>query len=306
MNIDDVLILVMSYKRPTNVRTAKQLTALNYEPWRIVVDDEDPTVDEYRKLHGDRLVVFDFSAARVGIDMGDNFSTRGQVVVLNEAANIARRLGYRYYVLFDDDYVAFDYTYDQFLRRHVTRAGKIAWNDIAITAKTFTRAIHAHFKYFRQATRFTSLAFAQRGDFFAGKRGSFPMLMRKAMNSFFCDTERPLIFRGRHNEDVSTYTSTQRAGALFGTCTMMCLRQVATQSQAGGFTEMYLDDGTYIKTFFSVLYAPSCVRVSVIQNATAKRNTLRIHHRVKWKYTAPKILRESVKKTAPQSRITGF
>ena len=48
-------------------------------------------------------------------------------------------------------------------------------------------------------------------------------------------------------------------------------------------TELYLDAGTYVKSFYTVMYCPSCVVVSAMGTAH-------------WRYAVPKILRESVKK----------
>ena len=56
-------------------------------------------------------------------------------------------------------------------------------------------------------------------------------------------------------------------------------------------TELYLDAGMYVKSFYTVMYCPSCVVVSAM--GTAHR---RLHHHIKWRYAVPKILRESVKK----------
>ena len=54
---------------------------------------------------------------------------------------------------------------------------------------------------------------------------------------------------------------------------------------------LYLDSGTYIKSFFSVMYAPSCVRVSAMGDKHK-----RLHHRVSWKNAAPHIIKEKHKK----------
>jgi len=56
-------------------------------------------------------------------------------------------------------------------------------------------------------------------------------------------------------------------------------------------TEVYKDNGTYVKSFFSILYNPSCVKISVM-NANNKR----IHHSIKWINTTPMILNEKFKK----------
>jgi hypothetical protein len=73
--------------------------------------------------------------------------------------------------------------------------------------------------------------------------------------------------------------------------------QKATQSNAGGMTNLYIDNGTYVKTFYSIMYAPSCVKVSELsspQNGNAGHS--RIHHKVNWNAAAPLILSEKFKK----------
>jgi hypothetical protein len=69
---------------------------------------------------------------------------------------------------------------------------------------------------------------------------------------------------------------------------------MTTQSSAGGMTELYLDGGTYIKTFYSVMYAPSCVKIGMMGDPRSPH--YRIHHKINWLNTAPKILRESCKR----------
>lgn len=80
---------------------------------------------------------------------------------------------------------------------------------------------------------------------------------------------------GRINEDVNTYTNLGRRGELFMTIGAVQLGQKQTQKNSGGMTELYLDSGTYVKSFYSVMYAPSCVKISLM-GASHKR----IHHQV--------------------------
>lgn len=55
-----------------------------------------------------------------------------------------------------------------------------------------------------------------------------------------------------------------------------------------GFTN--LDNGTYIKSFYSIMLNPSAVKISVF-NTTNKR----IHHKINYNKVCPKILREEIK-----------
>jgi len=56
-------------------------------------------------------------------------------------------------------------------------------------------------------------------------------------------------------------------------------------------TDLYQKYGTYTKSFFSVMYNPSSVRISEI-GQTNKR----IHHKIKWNNAVPKILNQRHKK----------
>ena len=69
------------------------------------------------------------------------------------------------------------------------------------------------------------------------------------------------------------------------------ITQKTTQSNAGGMTETYLDMGTYLKSFYSVIYSPSCVKISEMGDAHK-----RIHHAVNWDKCVPQILNEKWKK----------
>ena len=60
-----------------------------------------------------------------------------------------------------------------------------------------------------------SLAFAQTARFFGGDQEQRIRVSRKAMNTFFCSTDRRFQFVGRINQDVNTYTWYQSLGHLF-------------------------------------------------------------------------------------------
>jgi hypothetical protein len=55
-------------------------------------------------------------------------------------------------------------------------------------------------------------------------------------------------------------------------------------------TEIYLDQGTYVKSFFSVMFQPSSIKVEY--HPVMRR----IHHRIDWEKTVPLILSETLKK----------
>lgn len=111
------------------------------------------------------------------------------------------------------------------------------------------------------------------------------------MNCFFCKVDRPFKFLGSINEDVNMYITLGQKGKLIFTIATISMDQLQTQSNAGGLTDIYLDSGTYVKSFYSVICAPSCAKVAVINS-----NNPRIHHKILWNNCIPKILSEQYKK----------
>lgn len=93
------------------------------------------------------------------------------------------------------------------------------------------------------------------------------------------------------NEDVTTYTTLGSRGNLFFTICDICVLQLPTQSLAGGMTEAYLESGTYLKTFYSVMSMPGCIKVSMMYSKHR-----RVHHRIDWETCVPKILNPRYKK----------
>ena len=70
----------------------------------------------------------------------------------------------------------------------------------------------------------------------------------------------------------------------------------------GGLTDAYLSLGTYVKSFYSVMYSPSCVKVSALGDGSKGVRHERIHHRVDWAHCTPMILNERWKKQGGASK----
>lgn len=285
---NDFVALILTHGRPDNIETLKALERFGYTG-RIflVVDDEDTTLPAYRERYGDRVLTFSKREIAERFDEGDNFQDRRSVFYARNAAwDLARSVGARYFVQLDDDYFWFHYRFDG--------AGLHCCVDLHSLDWLFERLVE-----FLAATPCASVAISQGADHMGGGPGLRSNgTRRKAMNSFICDVERPFSFVGRINEDVNTYTCEQRRGLLFLTVLAAQLVQVSTQASGGGMTELYLDVGTYVKSFYSVMYAPSCVSISVLKDHGKGQAHARLHHDINWRRTAPLILREGLRKHA--------
>ena len=162
-----------------------------------------------------------------------------------------------------------------------------------VLSKDINKVFDLMFDFYKN-TSALSICFAQTGDFIGGVdngKGVYRFAKRKCMNSFFCSTERPFSFVGSINEDVNTYTTLAGMGGLFLTIPVFAINQKDSQTQKNGMSDIYKLQGTYIKSFTTVLMQPSNVSISMM-NASHKR----IHHSIKWINTTPMILNEKYKK----------
>jgi hypothetical protein len=290
-------VFILTHGRADSVYTFKTLRQQGYTgKIYLLCDDEDKQISKYKNLYGsDTVIVFNKQDAINETDSGDNFKKRNSVVYArNINFKIAADLGLTHFWQLDDDYTRFDYSLNEEMQ-YTTSNNKIGKLDDILAVMVD----------FIETTPFHSIAFAQGGDFIGGEgctllsRMRKDEIYRKVMNSFLFKVDRPVQFMGRINEDVNMYVEWGRRGVLFMTSPQLRLQQVVTQQNAGGLTEIYLELGTYTKSFYTVMYAPSCVKISEV--GTTDR---RIHHQVMWKYAVPKILDQSHRKPRVLSRIT--
>lgn len=287
-------VFILTNGRPDSVVTYDTLRGSGYTgKIYLIVDDLDETGPKYISRYGPEVILFDKKKIAASFDNGDNFNDmRAIVYARNASFEIARKLKVKYFLQLDDDYTSFQYRFD----------GKYKYNPK--TLRNLDSVFAALLKFYISAG-VDSIAMAQGGDFIGGEESQLAQgvrLKRKCMNSFFCSTERPFTFVGRVNEDVNTYTRLASTGKLFFTTNQVNLNQLGTQSNPGGMTELYLDSGTYLKSFYSVMYHPSSVKVGILRGRTGAR----LHHVVRWKNTTPMILAEKYKKKPrPRKRKTG-
>jgi len=281
---NDFAVFILTHGRSGHVVTYKTLKRHGYTgKIYLLVDDTDKQIDEYKDRYGNQVIIFDKQKAIDDTDSLDNLGLTNSVVFArNYSFIIAKQLGLKYFVELDDDYAHFLYT--------INNDGKYltAHKPIINLDQTFGMVLD-----FLIDSGASAVCFSQSGDFMGGPKSSIAELgrvgkwSRKSMNSFFLCADRPFKFMGRINEDVNAYVAYGNIGKLFFTIPRLRLVQRTSQAHKGGLTDIYLDIGTYVKSFYSVMVAPSCVSVSKM-GVTNKR----LHHHIEWKYAVPKILSE--------------
>lgn len=283
---DDFAIFILSHGRADNIKTLKSLQDSNYTgKYYIVIDNEDKQAEEYYERYGDKVVMFDKAAMAKRFDTMDQSNDRRMIVYArNYCFDLAADLGLKYFLELDDDYTRFEYKHPK---------GKQL---LTTVVRQFDKLCELMIEWLEQSGAVT-VAFSQGGDHIGGLRGQYSKkVLRKAMNTFFCKTDRRIWWTGRQNEDVTAYTTLGNRGDLFLTITDISVVPVATQKGKGGCSDVYLEQGTYVKSFYSVMASPNAVKVDVMHSGHD-----RIHHKVDWDRCAPKILNERYKKGSAES-----
>ena len=283
----EYVVFILSYKRPHRVKTVEMLKRYNYNgDWFIVLSDTDATIKEYKNLFPDKIVVFDFQEAVKITDYMYNKPKQAVVFARNAVFDIAKELGYKYFIVLDDDYY---YVLFKFV------------NGIYQKKPNHIKDINVLFEllidFLKKTQQVYCIAIAQTGDYRGeedsslGRFYSKVKFSRKLMNFFVCDVDRRFEFYGLLNEDVNCYISGEALRKVFITYPGVMLQQRETQKNTGGLTELYLEQGTYVKSFYSVMINPSAVKVSMLGN---KR--FRFHHKIYWQFAVPEIISSKYQK----------
>lgn len=270
-------VFILAHGRPELTDTYDHLRGGGYTGRIVVViDNEDSKAQDYINKYGeDNVYMFNKTWVANECDSMNNFGNKKAILFArNESFRIARELGLESFVEMDDDYYYFGH-------RGVSGAKKTSNLDL----------IFKWFVEFLLNTQVKSIAFSQGGDHIGGWNEDV-LCKRKAMNSFFCLTERPFEFYGVMNDDVNCYLINGSRGDIFLSYMAFQLDQADTQSTSGGMTETYKEMGTYLKSFTSVMGSPSNVSIKLMGT-----KAMRLHHSIDWHTSVPMIVSEKYKKS---------
>ena len=282
MNNSDYAVIIPTHGRYDRVFTIDSLRKSGYTgDIYLLCDDEDKQLEQYKEKYGDKVIVFSKDEYIGKFDKMDNFGNKACVVYARNAMwDAAKKIGLKFFIVADDDYTMYRFRIDN---KQCYRTN--------IQIKNMDAVFNAYFDFLKKSNVDT-VCFAQDGDYIGGfsnsKISGGYKPYRKMMNLYFFNVDRPLEFKGTINEDLTSSVTEGVLGKKILTCMMTSLLQKETQSNLGGLTEIYLELGTYVKSFYSVMAAPSCVKVALMGD-----KQMRLHHAVTWKNAVPKIIRES-------------
>ena len=282
MKNSDFCVIILSFWRSDNVQTYKYLREYGYT-WKIYIlcSDDDKQLEDYKRIYGDEVLVFNKDEVFKKIDTVDNFFSKwSPIYARNIIWDFVEKLGYRYFIMADDDYNEFAY--------RIPAGNVLKYIKIKNCDKIFLK----YFEYLDKTPQIEALAFGQWGDYIWWVWNSMCRNpKRKLMNLYFLDTKRRFEFKGTLNDDVNTYLYHWNRGKVFLTPQVCMIHQAETQKQWWGITELYLEAWTYAKSFYSVIINPTCVKI-----ATVWERHKRIHHKIISNKAYPLILSEECKK----------
>ena len=272
-------IFVPSYHRAKNVKTAKYLLKIGYNPEKIhiVIDSEADDLEAYKKEMeklGVNLHQFEMGEAIARFDYVHRPSParRSAGQARNMFYEIAAGLGIDFFCVIDDD------TNHYQIRPFAVYERTANLDDFC--------SVFSAVKEMMQKHNIGCFGLSQTGDMF--ERFSEKMIRKKIMNTTFYDTR--FVYRGERgiqDDDTSQFVGMMNEGYFTASlATGLVLNQKASATQAGGLTDLYNEVKLLNKSLVVPIQFPSCVKAE-----RQKRNGGRLHHKISYRYLMPKILK---------------
>lgn len=267
-------VYIISKGRP-QCHTARTLERIGYSgDWFIVCGNNDETLEQYLARWGsERVKVFDWYEQVKATDTMDAFGFEdmpsGAVPVRNATAEISRARGERRHWQLDDDYTGFQH-FDG-------RTGKRPKCDGETLARMMERMAE-----FADECGLANCGFPPstietdgNGALTCGKR---------VFNAHNLPSGGELFeeWRGRLNDDLINAINVWRHGKAELTFKCLAMNMPPTQSESGGLTDIYRDEGTVRKTAYAIMAAPG--QVKLVEKFG------RYHHSADWRHIVPKIV----------------
>lgn len=278
MSEKEFAVFILSHGRANEIMTVDMLNNGGYTgDWYVVIDNEDNQEPIYRERFKEHVLQFDKKAEAEKTDTGDlDDDRRVGVFARNAIQDMAKEMGYKYHLQLDDDFSGIYFRLPLGIKNKLT----------SIKCKHLDKLFASMCKFMDDCP-VTWLSFALSSDYLGGtenkryKQGLIP----KTMGSFLMRADHIVRFRMRMNDDITTCVASWHIGLPNYSVTQLMVQTPPTQEMKGGMTDIYQDNGTYRKSFYSVMCCPSFVTIG-----KQGIKYFRIHHQIHWNNCAPKVL----------------
>lgn len=271
-------ILIISHKRADTQLTYETFKKAGYTgEIYIVVDDEDPQLEDYKRKYGDIIKVFSKDEMLEITETVDNFRNKTNCVLPSMyLKKFAEENNLEFYMRVDDDILS--------VRERYVEDGLFKGKDV----ENLDKVIDLFIEYMRKAN-ISCLSFGNDGGYIGGANGKFRNGMGRNNNqTFIMKTADKLEFIGTRAEDFNMVATYSKIGKLIYEVYKISIGSPERGSNEGGLKEDYEQSGFYTANFYSVIVAPYCCKIGMRNGKiTLKR---------KWDRFAPMVISEVYKK----------
>ena len=276
-------IFIPSYKRSDNLRTVNYYARIGWDMNKVhvVIDseaDDKADYDYQAERIGFNLHVFDMEEARRRYDYvhRPSVSRRSAGQARNMFYEIAEGLDIKFFIMQDDD------THHYQNRSLDTYRGQASFDDV--------NAVFEGIRAFMIKRRIGVFGVSQTGDFIGGVNTK--LLRNKVMNTTFIYT--PYIYRGERgvqDDDTSQFVTVMNDGLFTGSLgDGILLQQTQSATAEGGLTDLYKECKLLNKALVCPIQFPSSIHAE-----RQGRNGGRVHHRIRHRNLAPRLLKGTVR-----------
>lgn len=264
-------IYIITHGRADKQITLNTLLKCGYKgDWYLLCDDEDEQLDKYKELYGDRVVVFSKDDYIDKVDfLTNNVKRTSTIFVRNAVYDVAMKMGYEYFGMFDDDISDFSWRYVD--GEHLKQK----------KVEDITLYFDAVVEYMKDAS-LAAVGVASAGQMVGGvetflqKRWYYNICQ-----SFFCNVHKRMTFDGILAPDLNAVIRAGREGKVLIEPLFMQHTSPDRGSKSGGLKDLYDASNEYVWNFYPVIYSPSNVSIYIKNGAfRTKKNHINMEPRI--------------------------
>lgn len=252
---DDFALFILSNGRPDEQLSLNLMLDHGYTgDWYILCDNLDETLDRYKEIYGDKVIVFNKEEWGEKTDtFGNEKDMRSVVYARNASMHIAREMGYKYMAQFDDDHQKYVIRYED---EGSLRTGGIG--------KRMNEIVNAFVGYLENSPVGT-LTFGYGAPYIGGLNGEFSKGLGTSWvySTFFIDLEYDFEFRGLHVEDYIFVSDYMKRGIPMYSVYDIQMSTFSRGSNAGGLQDIYDSSSDYEVAFYALMNEPKAVEVTL-------------------------------------------
>lgn len=273
-------IYIISKGRP-QCATARCLTRMDYPgDWFIVCGNNDKTIPQYIERWGkEKVLIFDWFEEVKTTDFRDNLGVEkyssGASPVRNATMRISRDKGELRHWQFEDDYPGFVRFNNKTKSNLRIASGDILEKELYKIASYGYSASLGNVGFQPASTAFPEQSF---------------LYSKRVFNAHNLPSTDDLFVRwcGRMNDDTINAIDVIKKGQFEISFQYLSMNTYQTQTETGGNTDLYQDNGTVLKTAYAICASPLSVKLTVKFG--------RYHHQNSWEKISPKLINEKYDK----------